>query len=478
VVASARNGSGGEIARAERVWEVLHALRASPVLMGLPRGGSATVRFSLAAPLDDDLAIDVAASNTSVAVGASEVVLPAGQTAVDIVVTACTECPNDPLTRVGAAAGNAAVVATSARGTAAAIVSVSDPVAGQALTAMARLAGLAIALPPSAGQIVTTAGRQDTTVVTVLGTPAGEATPVSVTSSNPGVASAIASTIPAGEQVTTLSITTGSNGTAILTLRAGDTVRSFTVIVGTPAPNQTPIALAPIVGVALPALPFIGQAITAVGAAVTLRLVLLAEPAAEPRAITVTSSDTGVVQVVSQTVTIPAGSRVAAIDILTGAAGRATLMILDGGLRRDFTVLVGQAPSPATSPVTAAAPVGVSVVPSPGIGRLVAPAGSAVTAPLGVQLLRSPRSVDVPVTVTSSDPGVVTVGTGGTAALVIPAGSLVLPITLGTLGVEGAALLSFEFEGQRLDVLVVVGNPLPSQLPAVVAPVLGVEVQQ
>jgi hypothetical protein len=81
------------------------------------------------------------------------------------------------------------------------------------------------------------------------------------------------------------------------------------------------------------------------------------------------------------------------------------------------------------------------------------------------------------VTVTSSNPGVVSVGSGASTTLVIPAGSVVVPTGVATVGAEGSSVLSFEFDGQRLDLLFVVGAPPASQLPAVVAPVIGVEVQ-
>ena len=52
VVASARNASNVEIARAERTYDVLAALRATPSVIGLDRGAAGVVRFSLADPAD------------------------------------------------------------------------------------------------------------------------------------------------------------------------------------------------------------------------------------------------------------------------------------------------------------------------------------------------------------------------------------------------------------------------------------------
>ena len=57
VVASARNASNAEIARAERTYDVLAALRATPSVIGLDRGAAGVVRFSLAEPAAADLPI-------------------------------------------------------------------------------------------------------------------------------------------------------------------------------------------------------------------------------------------------------------------------------------------------------------------------------------------------------------------------------------------------------------------------------------
>ncbi len=695
VVASARNASNVEIARAERTYEVIHALRATPTVVGLDRGAAGVIRFSLAQPATDDVAIALSVVDMSVAtIGTQNAVLPAGQTAVDVPVTACAACPGDPASRVGAAVGNTSITAVSDRGTAVAVVSVSDRIVGQSLTPVASPAGVSIALPPSAGQIITTSGQQVTSVISLLSQPATADTPVTVTSSNPAVASATTSTITAGQQVTTLSITTGSDGVAVLTLRAGDevrsvtvfvgtppadqtpialapavglaialppsagqvlttadrdvstvvtilsapaevdtpvtvtssnpavatatastilagqqvttlsinaltdgvtvltlragsevrsltvfigtpppnqtpisfapavgvsialppsagqvitaaaqtftvtvtvldaplsgatplavsvttsasgvatatasavqpgqqvttltitsgsegtavltlragtSVRSVTVIVGTPAPNQTPIVFAPAVGISMPGLPFVGQASAPIGTTVTLGIVLLPAPAGANTNVNVVSNNSTVAQVVNPTVVIPAGGRVATIEVVTGAAGTARLTLESNGLTREFTILVGGSPAPSQTPVAAAPAVGISVVPDPASnsGRVIAPSGTPLTPTIGVQLLTTPRADAVSVTVTTSNPSVVSLGAGNSAVVTLDAGSLVLPVTFSTTGAEGAALLTFEFDGVRRELLVVVGNPPASQLPAVVAPVVGVQV--
>ena len=309
------------------------------------------------------------------------------------------------------------------------------------------------------------------TVVTLLAAPAQGETPVTVTSSNPSVATATASTILAGQQTTTLSIDALADGQTVLTLRAGDEVRSVTVFVGAVAPGQTPIVVAPTVGVSLPRLPYGGQTAVAPATTATFGLVLLPAPRASDTAVTVISSNPAVAQVLTPSVQIPAGSRVAQLQVSTGTTGTTRLVLEIDGQPQEYILFVGT-PAATSTPVAPAAPVGVSIVPDPGASsgsRIVAPAGTVLTPSLGVQLLTTPRAGAVQVTVTTSDPSIVSVGAGTTAVLTLEAGSLVLPTTFTTLGIEGAAVLSFEFDGLLRELLIVVGNPPASQLPAVVA---------
>ena len=80
------------------------------------------------------------------------------------------------------------------------------------------------------------------------------------------------------------------------------------------------------------------------------------------------------------------------------------------------------------------------------------------------------------VTVTSSNASVVSFGTGATTTGTIFAGEQVLQLPLAISGTQGAALVTFEFNGERREVVVIVGTPSPSEIPAVTAPVVGVKV--
>jgi hypothetical protein len=532
-------------------------------------------------------AVEVTGDAQVATTGVPAVTLPAGQTSVDVPVTACSSCPN-PGAAAGQLAGGTTIVATSERGTAVAGISVTPRIVGQALSPFALPVGTAVVLPPSAGQVVMTSGTDVIIAVPVLSQPnaGGGGVPVTIFEGNPGVAIASASPVPPGSTLSTLTVTALSDGVATLTLRAGDDVRSVTVFVGSTAPDRSPIALAPPAGVsiALPpsvgqvitpgnrvstvtlqllsssntggtlpvqvissdpavatatasavqtgvattsltidakadgvtlltlragdvvrsvtvyvgstgpantplalaapvgasivGLPFIGQAFAPLGTAVVLGVRLLSAPALSPMTFTVTSSDPNVVSVSSPAVTVPAGGQAADVSLTTGSAGRATLRFEGPGGTAEFRIDVGGTPTPSNAPVFVAPPVGISIPESAGIGRVVAAPGASISASLGVKLVTSARGGDLAVTVRSSNPSIASVGGGGVANLVLPAGSLVLPLGLTTAGAEGTAVLTFEFDGQRLELLVVVGNVPASQLPAVLAPVVGVKVNQ
>jgi len=358
-------------------------------------------------------------------------------------------------------------------------VFVGTPPPGRTPLTLARPVGVSIPLAPSAGQVVIAASTTSGLTVQLLTEALNSQVPlpVSVISSNPAVATATATSIQPGQETTTLSITTGVPGTAVLTLTAGTTVRSFTVYVGTPAPAQTPLTFARAVGVSVQAVS-LGQRVSApLGGQVTLGVVVLPVPASGTKTIAVSTTNASVVQVVNATVTIAGGSQVAVLDLITGSAGTATLTLTGDGITETITIDIGIAPAPNRTPPLAARSVGVSVVPSPSAGRVIAPAGAPSGGVLGVQLIRTARAADVIVNVTSSNPNVATVSGAASTSLVLQAGNLVVPVSLATSGLAGSTVLTFEFEGERVELLVVVGNPPAGQVPPIVAPVVGVQVQ-
>jgi len=110
------------------------------------------------------------------------------------------------------------------------------------------------------------------------------------------------------------------------------------------------------------------------------------------------------------------------------------------------------------------------------IGRAFGVAGSPSAATLGISLLDRPAAGSTTVTITSGNPDVVTVNGASTTTIDITAGDNVLQLPIFISGTEGAALLTLEFNGQRRELLIVVGNPPASAIPAVTAPIVGIRI--
>ncbi len=421
------------------------------VLLREPRGGSV--------PLD----VSITSSNPSVATATVSPIQPGART-VRVTITAV---------------GNGIAVFTLRAGGEAwsFTVFVGPPPPGVTPLVLSAPVGASIASPPSAGQVIVAAGRTSTVTIQLLAAAAGAPTAVTVSSSNPAVATATASDVTPGSQVTTLTITTLADGFAMLTIRAGQVVRSVGVLVGTPAADRMPIVLAGPTGVSVAALPFIGSASAQPGTTFTLGILLLAEPAAFAQTVTVTSSHPGIVSI-NGSATIAAGSRLAMVNLTTHGPGTAILTLEAGTLRREFSLAVGGTPGPLTTPVIVGRPVGVGVVGANGLGRVLVAPGAPVNATVGVQLLAAARGAATPVTVTSGDPSLVALAGGSTVTTQVEAGTVAIPLDLRTAGTAGAVVLRFELDGTTYELLVVVGDPPPSQIPAVTAPVIGVQIDQ
>ena len=192
---------------------------------------------------------------------------------------------------------------------------------------------------------------------------------------------------------------------------------------------------------------------------------------------TLVSSNPGVAAVDQPNVVIPAGERMLPLRLASGAAGTARIRITAPDLVREFEVVVGSAPPPANAPVIAANPVGVSIVPLPGVARLGVTPGAPVSKTLGVVVVSSASAADRTARVTTSNASVVSVGGGGSSVtLTLPANATVLPLGIATSGATGAAVITIEIDGVKRELLIVVGDVPPSQQPAITAPVIGVTV--
>lgn len=419
--------------------------------------GQRTVTLRLLAnPAAAITPVTVDTSNPAVAMIAAGVTIAAGSTVANVTVT--TGTPGVALLTLRAG--------TEVRGL---TVIVGTPSPNSVPPLVAPPAGVVILRPPSAGQVVTAAGRQLTLTVPLLATPASQDTPVEVTSSADGVAHVVGSVVvPAGFETATLTIATGTPGTALITLRAGANIRALTVVVGTPPPGTTPPILAPPVGVVIRPPASLGEIVAGTSGQQTLTVPLLTAPASQDTPVQVTSSDAGVAHVVGSVV-VPAGSRTATITIATGTGGRALLTLRAGTDVRGLTVVVGT-PPPGSTPPILAPPVGLVVLTPPSAGQLIAPGTgqSALTLPL----LDAPASQSTPVSVTSSDPAIATV----VGSVVVPAGSRVAAVTVAT-GARGVAFLTFRAGGAVRELTVIVGTPSAGSVPPIVALPTGIVVQ-
>ena len=144
----------------------------------------------------------------------------------------------------GVSSGATTIVASSARGNAWAIASVS-PAVSRTMGVDAPPVGIVVVPARSLGRVLTPINGQTTLVVPILARAAVVSTPVDVTSSNPAVAFVTGVvTIAEGSRTAGVVISTGVTGTATLTLRAGNEITQLTIVVGNPADGMVPPTVA------------------------------------------------------------------------------------------------------------------------------------------------------------------------------------------------------------------------------------------
>ncbi len=456
ITAVGRNASGGQVAQDQVTVAVAPGLRARQRIVGVPLGGSSSLRLFLASPLAADLNVQLAAVDATIAAPTvASAVIPAGQTETIVNVA-------------GVGTGATTIVATSSRGTAWAIASVSQPVA-KTIAVNAIDALVAVIPGRSLGLAFVAANGQQTIPVTLLSTPAAANTTVTISSSN--AASATVTTdvsIAAGSRTANIPITAGVAGNATLTLRAGNEISQLTLVIGPPFGNVPPIVAKPVGFVALTP-STLGSVFAPIAGQSTINVRLLSAAAPANTLVTITSSNPSVASVAGS-VSVPAGSQAATFDLTTGVAGIATLTLRTATDVRLLTVIVGPPPA-STVPLTVAKPVGVVALQPPLVGRVFGGVGthSSVT----LKLLSSPAATATAVLVSSSDPNVVNV----TGPVVVAAGSQSATIDLSN-GIEGTATLTFRASGEIRQLSVVVGTPPAGTVPLVFAAPVGVNVLQ
>jgi len=167
---------------------------------------------------------------------------------------------------------------------------------------------------------------------------------------------------------------------------------------------------------------------------------------------------------------VAAGSQVATVTLATGAQGTATLTFNAGGEVRQLTVVVGT-PAPGTEPLVVARPVGVVVLQPRQTGNLFTAAGGQQN--VNVTLLASPAVADMPVAIATTNSNVASV----TGAPVVHAGERAAALNIIT-GVQGVATITLSAGSAQTQIVVVVGTPPAALVPIVIAPIVGVRVQQ
>jgi hypothetical protein len=428
--------------------------------VALPAGQTRALRIKvLDSPAADSTPISVASSAPAIATVAPGAVVAAGSTDATLSITGLAPGRAQLSVRAGGAGRELSVV-------------VGPVSAAESMAVLAAPIGATVSGLPFAGQVIAAPGSTRSITLQLLDHPATASTPVVVTSTSPAIASSVGSpSVPAGSTDVTLQLQTGTAGEALLLLRAGGQGRELRVVVGTPAPSQTPPVLAPPVGWTLRGLASVGQLVVAPGATRTVALKLLDAPAAAATPVAVTSSNPAVA-IVLGTPQVAAGSSDVSLSIAAGSAGDAVLLLRAGGSRRELRVVVSAAPSPTDSVPLLAPPVGVTVGGLASIGQVALDPG--VTRSLRVRLLDAPAASARPVAITSSNPAVVTAA----GAADIASGSREVALTLSAGAAGDAVLVLRAGDVVRELKVVVTANPDPSQTAPTLAPPVGVQVQQ
>jgi len=125
-----------------------------------------------------------------------------------------------------------------------------------------------------------------------------------------------------------------------------------TIVVGTPAAGTEPPVIASPVGVVLIEERRLGSVFTAAGGHPNLNVTALAAAATSVTVVTVTSSNPNIATV-EEPVVVPTGSRIAAIKILPGIDGVATLTLRAGSDVVQIVVVVGPPPASLLPLITA-----------------------------------------------------------------------------------------------------------------------------
>lgn len=240
-------------------------------------------------------------------------------------------------------------------------VTVGLPLLGTEPPLVAAPVSVVIPEAPSVGQVMLSAGSARDITLLLLDNPAVVEMNVVVTSDNPvvaGVAGPVV--IPSGGQSAILSLVTGAEGTAVLTLTTDGLVRELTVFVGLPSVGTAPPTVARPVGIRLLSLPSVGQVNLPVADQALVEVRLLEQPAVSEVTVTFASGDFNVADVLESQITIPIGEVSAAFTLISGITGETIIRLDFGDESRELEVQVGDFTT-GELPPTVAPSVGVEV---------------------------------------------------------------------------------------------------------------------
>jgi hypothetical protein len=202
-----------------------------------PAGSVGVTLVLLSQPAAANTPVTVSSSNSSVvSVDGAVAIAAGGRSAIVHIVTG--------------AEGTATLTFTAAGEKRVLTIVVGQPGAGDVPPTLAAPVGIQVLPRAIAGSLIAGPTTQQTIGMVLLRTARASDTPVTVTSSNPDVASVLESiVIPAGERSATFTLATGVAGVATLRFDGGGETRDIVVSVGVPPASQTPTIVAPVVGV-------------------------------------------------------------------------------------------------------------------------------------------------------------------------------------------------------------------------------------
>jgi hypothetical protein len=207
--------------------------------VGAPAVGQHTFGLRLlAAPAPSEVPVTISSSNPAIADVSGPVSVEAGQQVA-------------PITLLSTAEGVATLAITAAGQTRHLTIVIGAAAASQLPAVIASPASVSV-IPdqPTGAVLIMPVSSQSTIGVPLLSSDAAVTTPVTISSTNEAIASAlIAGDIPAGSRTATLTIQSGQDGIALLTVTVNGQSRTLPVLVGTASAGQIPAVIAPITSI-------------------------------------------------------------------------------------------------------------------------------------------------------------------------------------------------------------------------------------